>query len=144
MGRAVNGLVQYAENSLTGRREENEVWHWQHIVKSYTCRCLTRDEDTLPALSGLAKPLQGRLHDRYLAGLWRRDIHKQLLWSILPSTWSFTTEEFALLQRLPDDSTNQLYLPYRPRRTADQRPRGRGPPSAAPSGGTPSSCPAAG
>jgi hypothetical protein len=91
-------------------------------VKSYTCRCLTRDEDTLPALSGLAKPLQGRLHDRYLAGLWRRDIHKQLLWSIFLSTWSFTTEEFALLQRLPDESINQLYLPYRPRRTADQAP----------------------
>ncbi|PMD32736.1 HET-domain-containing protein [Hyaloscypha variabilis F] len=122
MARTVNSLVQYAENSLTGPREENEAWHWQHIVESYTCRCLTRDEDTLPALSGLAKLLQGRLHDRYLAGLWRRDIHKQLLWSILPSTWSFTTEEFELLQRLPDDKINQLYLPYRPRRTADQAP----------------------
>ena len=122
MARTINNLLQYAEHSLTGRREENEVWHWQHIVESYTCRCLTRDEDTLPALSGLAQLLQGRLHDRYLAGLWRRDIHKQLLWSILPSPWSFTPEEFALLQRLPDDSIDQLYLPYRPRRTADQAP----------------------
>jgi len=122
MARAVNGLVQYAENSLTGRREESEYWHWQHIVESYTCRCLTRDEDTLPALSGLAKLLESRVHDRYLAGLWRRDIHKQLLWSIHPSAWSFNPDEFELLQRLPDDRIDQLYLPYRPRRTADQAP----------------------
>jgi hypothetical protein len=122
MTRAANSLLQCAENGLTGSIEENEAWHWQHIVESYTCRCLTRDEDTLPALSGLAKLLQGRLHDRYLAGLWRRDIHKQLLWSILPSAWSFTPEEFELLQRLPDDNIDQLYLPYRPRRTADQAP----------------------
>jgi hypothetical protein len=119
IGRVVNGFVQYIENSLTGRQEEDEAWHWQHIVESYTSRCLTFDRDTLPALSGIAKLLQGRLHDRYLAGLWRRDIHKQLLWSRRPSTSSFTAEEFALLQSLPDDGINQLYLPYRPRRTAE-------------------------
>lgn len=119
IGRAVKGFVQYAENSLTGRQEEDEAWHWQQIVESYTNRCLTFDRDTLPALSGIAKLLQARLHDRYLAGLWRRDIHKQLLWSKSPSTWSFTAEEFELLQSLPDDHINQLYLPYRPRRTAE-------------------------
>jgi hypothetical protein len=117
--RVVNSLVQYVENSLTGRREEDEAWHWQYIVEGYTRRCLTFDRDTLPALSGLAKLLQGRLHDRYLAGLWRRDIHKQLLWSKLPSTSSFTPEEFAQLQSLPDDRINQLYLPYRLRRTSE-------------------------
>lgn len=58
---------------------------WQNIVSEYSRRALTFATDTLPALSGLAAKwssmnvLDG-YHVNYLAGLWRRNLDRDLLW----------------------------------------------------------------
>ena len=67
---------------------------WQMIIESYMGACLTKHEDKLIALSGIAQRMQQVLDDEYLAGLWRRDLLSDLQWYVpeckqangLPST----------------------------------------------------------
>lgn len=54
---------------------------WYHIVRQYVLRDLTHGSDKLPALSGLAKFVQSRVQDKYLAGLWEKDLAAGLLWA---------------------------------------------------------------
>jgi hypothetical protein len=42
--------------------------------------------DIFPAISGLASRLGRTLGDDYVAGLWKRDLHRGLLWSAVSST----------------------------------------------------------
>lgn len=42
-------------------------------------------------MSGLAKLFSSRLQDQYLAGLWRRDLIRGMLWSGMPETTAATT-----------------------------------------------------
>jgi hypothetical protein len=53
---------------------------WREIVNSYSVRKLTRIEDKLPALSGIAELLKEASGDTYAAGLWRRSLPFDLLW----------------------------------------------------------------
>ena len=53
---------------------------WDDAVDSYTSKHLTRDEDKLVAISGVARIVQYALKDAYVAGLWRKDLLIQLLW----------------------------------------------------------------
>lgn len=53
---------------------------WIGFVESYSGRALTKDEDKLPALSGIAHQYQKVTSDQYLAGLWRKDLLRQLCW----------------------------------------------------------------
>ncbi|KAF1810149.1 HET-domain-containing protein [Eremomyces bilateralis CBS 781.70] len=55
---------------------------WCRIVEMYSNASLTYSTDKFPALSGLAKSFVPRLKDEYLAGMWRRDLHCELLWYI--------------------------------------------------------------
>lgn len=52
---------------------------WDGAVHAYTRGALTREEDKLIALSGLAKELELVLKDRYLAGLWGKVLGHQVL-----------------------------------------------------------------
>lgn len=54
---------------------------WFAIVKDFTGRNLTVQADILPALSGLAAAFQNLVRDKYVAGLWRRDIVRGMCWS---------------------------------------------------------------
>lgn len=54
---------------------------WYGLVMEYNRRCITRDTDVLPAISGLAAYYQMILGDSYLAGLWVGDLLPGLLWS---------------------------------------------------------------
>lgn len=62
---------------------------WQGIISTYSTMSLTYSSDRLPALTGLAHrfgELKGSIsagHD-YLAGLWRQDLPKSILWYIRP------------------------------------------------------------
>jgi hypothetical protein len=40
----------------------------------------TRAADILPSLAGLATLFASKLHDRYLTGLWEKDLHRSLNW----------------------------------------------------------------
>jgi hypothetical protein len=64
---------------------------WPGIVEAYSTATLTYDKDKLIAISGIAKQMlemwDGSPGD-YLAGLWRDNIHHQLLWRARGSTVS--------------------------------------------------------
>ena len=55
---------------------------WGSIVDKYSTTSLTKGEDKLVAISGIAKRMQGLLDDEYLAGLWRKNLPSQLLWAL--------------------------------------------------------------
>lgn len=54
---------------------------WLYLVENYRHCKLTFQTDALPALSGLASSFQDVLKDHYLAGLWRQDLIRGLLWN---------------------------------------------------------------
>ena len=59
---------------------------WQSILETYTSCQLTFGGDKLIALSGIVKRMQRQLDDTYVAGLWRNDLARQLLWTVEQNT----------------------------------------------------------
>jgi hypothetical protein len=56
---------------------------WERLVKAYSTLKLTRGDDKVPALSGLAAAFHSRKQsNEYAAGIWRQCLPKQLAWSI--------------------------------------------------------------
>ncbi|KAF5500103.1 hypothetical protein CGCS363_v006201 [Colletotrichum siamense] len=54
---------------------------WMDLIYDYTRCKLTKPEDRLYAVAGIAKLFQQMTGDRYLAGLWQKDLLHQLGWS---------------------------------------------------------------
>ena len=54
--------------------------HWLEIVETYTDAHITKPEDKLVAISGLAREVHGQTKDLYCAGIWEKDVIRQLLW----------------------------------------------------------------
>ncbi|EON61370.1 hypothetical protein W97_00584 [Coniosporium apollinis CBS 100218] len=69
------------ETNLRGSKRD-----WYSLVQAYTHRKLTRPTDRILALSGLAKEYSAALDDEYLAGMWRRSLLTELLWSVQGTT----------------------------------------------------------
>ena len=66
-------------------------WHyyeiWKRVVETYTKMELTKAEDRLIALSGIARMMKEQMEsenikDEYIAGLWQRGLPSQLLWYV--------------------------------------------------------------
>ena len=55
---------------------------WDDLVQHYMKCNLTMSKDKLVAISGIVKRLQPLFKTDYLAGLWRDDLLKQLLWQV--------------------------------------------------------------
>ena len=53
---------------------------WHDVVSEYSTKCFTKDEDVLPALSGIASKVQSKGSGRYFAGLWENDFLASLVW----------------------------------------------------------------
>ncbi|KAJ8071961.1 hypothetical protein OCU04_002263 [Sclerotinia nivalis] len=73
---------------LEANRKHAELIYrsWRvHIVPCYASRNLTQPGDRLPAISGIAETFRLELEDDYLAGLWRKDLPRGLLWINLHS-----------------------------------------------------------
>lgn len=72
--------------------QENLIrkWYWM-VEEQYSLRSLTKWQDKLPALSGVASVVQHSLRSKYVAGLWEHDIIRGLLWgrgrSLHPATY---------------------------------------------------------
>jgi hypothetical protein len=64
--------------------EEILEQRWEIILAQYSRRQLTYPSDKLPALSGLASQYAKLTDHNYLAGLWREDLARLLLWSMNP------------------------------------------------------------
>lgn len=56
---------------------------WEVVVKDYSTRSMTNQEDKLPALSGIVRYFQTAMNDAYLAGLWRKHLLHELSWIVL-------------------------------------------------------------
>ncbi|KAL9084537.1 MAG: hypothetical protein Q9165_008040 [Trypethelium subeluteriae] len=54
---------------------------WRDIVNRYSSRQLSKDDDVLPALSGLADEFNQVTGDHYFAGIWKDDLIRSLTWS---------------------------------------------------------------
>jgi hypothetical protein len=78
-----DGEVKDSEMSAMAQTfDQNTLYRgWYKILETYTERNLTMEQDIFPAISGIAKRMQKLLHDDYIAGLWKRDIRKGLLWN---------------------------------------------------------------
>lgn len=53
---------------------------WKQLVEEFSQRKVSREEDRLPALAGLAARHAQATGDTYVAGLWRENLHWWLLW----------------------------------------------------------------
>lgn len=53
---------------------------WREVVGDYSSRKLTRADDKLPAISGIASRLAAKSGLRYVAGLWKENIIHELAW----------------------------------------------------------------
>ena len=72
-------------NSQPAAHKEHEIsaiydWWHQSLVPAYTKLKLTKQDDKLPPLSAIAEEVRLRTGDVYLAGLWKHDLHRGLLW----------------------------------------------------------------
>ncbi|KAH8596164.1 heterokaryon incompatibility protein-domain-containing protein, partial [Bisporella sp. PMI_857] len=70
-------MSQESGNDTTMRMYE---W-WREVLPLYAGRNLTIPKDKLPAISGLAKYVAVASNDSYLAGLWKGDLLRELLWT---------------------------------------------------------------
>jgi len=59
---------------------QNQATGWHHLVEDYSLRGLTKYTDKLIAVAGVAEAVQKRTANKYLAGLWKRQLYKDLLW----------------------------------------------------------------
>ncbi|TEY73211.1 hypothetical protein BOTCAL_0081g00010 [Botryotinia calthae] len=63
------------------KQEKTSLAHmWDSILGQYTSANLTNKRDKLIAIGGIARAVQLESGDRYLAGLWEKDIEVKLLW----------------------------------------------------------------
>ncbi|KAH6649338.1 heterokaryon incompatibility protein-domain-containing protein, partial [Chaetomium tenue] len=79
------GWVRLLSGDGKGREgvERLELYmDWYRTVERYTLRGITKQFDILPAVGGLASRFQGLVGDRYVAGLWEKDLHNGLLWTV--------------------------------------------------------------
>lgn len=72
---------------------------WLKVVEDYSARTFTKITDRFPALSGLASEMQAVYGGEYVAGVWRDDLPRSLLWR---------------RDLKPISSTSIYTLPYRP------------------------------
>ena len=55
---------------------------WNCIVSIYSRCALTIEQDKLVALAGVARAMKEQMGCDYLAGMWRSDLERNLLWSV--------------------------------------------------------------
>ncbi|KAG7076122.1 HET-domain-containing protein [Colletotrichum scovillei] len=73
-------------------RRESLYERWKDLIIEYTRRKLTVSDDKFSALSGLARTFSSALGDEYVAGLWKDDLVRGMLWNTVmqpskPKAW---------------------------------------------------------
>ncbi|TEY34840.1 hypothetical protein BOTCAL_0608g00050 [Botryotinia calthae] len=95
---------------------KQELQDWGKIVAIYTRGLLTNESDLLIAIGGVARQLQKKNGDKYLAGLWQARIKEQMCWwkngynwrHSGENTWSAPSWSWAAVNQkvfLPHDTT---------------------------------------
>ena len=98
------------------RVKYNIYERWRALTRRYTARKLTRGSDKLPGLSGVATMIHALTGDKFLAGLWREDLPRALMWRTWPGeslarpakyrapSWSWASVEGEVLYVAVDDN----------------------------------------
>ncbi|KAL9097032.1 MAG: hypothetical protein Q9165_000996 [Trypethelium subeluteriae] len=75
---------QSMKNTLISEKLHSSTAYqiWWDVLHEYTRKSLTKDEDRLPAISGIAMRIQVHIGDQYVAGLWRNNLVEDLQWFI--------------------------------------------------------------
>lgn len=74
-------LASYTSDlTFQGSSTLPENW-WRNLIQEFSHRKLTKAEDCLSAIAGLAKKIESRNHVTYLAGLWTESLVEDLAWS---------------------------------------------------------------
>ncbi|SMR49415.1 unnamed protein product [Zymoseptoria tritici ST99CH_3D1] len=66
--------------SIARSQDLKEYNRFYDLVRDYSRRRLTYEDDRLPAISGLASRFETYTKDEYLAGLWKSDLLRGLAW----------------------------------------------------------------
>lgn len=116
---------QYSESQLSldspslGPRFESYRM-WRTIVHNYTLCSLTKSRDKLVALSGVAKHFLPIVNDKYVAGMWLRHLHLEILWytrnndlarrqpDYRAPSWSWASTDGEVILSEPDERGTQL------------------------------------
>lgn len=117
LGSALRVCLQHTSDDRSMRQM------WREIVNSYSVRKLTRIDDKLPALSGIAGLLEERSGDTYCAGLWEKSLPFDLLWRCDQSgnlqiektrspSWSWISVNGAVKWPLCQDPNEEQPLKY--------------------------------
>jgi hypothetical protein len=89
---------RYRIDHGAGHIDAPELYNfWGKLVEYYSTCSLTFDTDKLIAISGIAKTLQGTLHDTYYAGMWKSQLPQSLLWVLDPRERDRTTQSSSYL-----------------------------------------------
>ncbi|PQE12083.1 heterokaryon incompatibility protein [Rutstroemia sp. NJR-2017a BVV2] len=86
--RLLDGLRKYKNSKAAGKKTElPEIAglvhsHWWSFLWSYSRCGITKGEDKLIAISGIAKEMRTTLGGEYLAGLWQFNLCQDLLWFV--------------------------------------------------------------
>ena len=75
-------LHRETAHELDGLNAEPLHRHWPEIIEKYTDTSMTKPEDKLVAISGLARQVYSITKDGYCAGIWKKDLVTQLLWRL--------------------------------------------------------------
>lgn len=65
---------------LFSRNRLLDIWYQNVVSQSYSRRKLTRPEDKLTAISGIARAFHRHFRSKYIAGLWELDLAYALSW----------------------------------------------------------------
>lgn len=125
----VGGALVRQSHGLTPNPDLDAFSMWNQIVYGYSNGTLTYSEDKLVAISGLASRMQKHIRSDYLAGLWRKYLPYQLLWTVggiqwfvragrptvyLAPTWSWVSRQGSIEKacevRHTDDHELVLYI----------------------------------
>jgi hypothetical protein len=67
-------------DAITGLGVPEIYDHWHQTIANYTQRRLTKYQNTLPKLSGLARIVSSFVNHEYVVGMWAHDLQRSLAW----------------------------------------------------------------
>lgn len=79
----------------------------ESVVKDHSGRLFSKRSDVLPALAGLAKHFAEAINDEFIAGLWKGDLLRGLMWRYCPSPGP---DAHSFSDRLSMLSSQDLYV----------------------------------
>jgi hypothetical protein len=75
----------FRDQVLRYKKDQNmELLHddWVDLIDEYIHCQATYEVDVFPAISGLARIMASEVNDEYVAGLWKKDLPRGLLWTV--------------------------------------------------------------